>query len=260
MKILIKNLEKFNSFFPISIDMQKSIKNFLDVKYNYNSNAIEWTTLSEAETILVLKWETVPKHSLIEHFEVINHRKAFNFIWELTNWLNKSNNDWKNIFNEENLLKIHSIILNNINDENAWIYRRHNVKIAFSRAILPRWEKVYDMMKIFLEKYNDLYLKIDKNNIEQKLKYWYDLHLDFVKIHPFIDWNGRTARLLQNMFFLNELNNLNIVYFKNRNNYIKTIDESDNNLESYYNFMNKNFLDFKKEELELLEENIYFKY
>jgi hypothetical protein len=62
------------------------------------------------------------------------------------------------------------------------------------------------------------------------------------------------------MFFLNELNNLNIVYFKNRNNYIKTIDESDNNLESYYNFMNKNFLDFKKEELELLEENIYFKY
>ncbi len=266
MQNILEKIIEFQSFFPIDKELKKSIKDFLDVKYNYNSNAIEWTTLSEAETALVLKWETIPKHSLIEHFEIINHKKAFDFVWDLTSWIENSKKNWLEIFSEENILKIHSFLLNNINDDNAGIYRRHNVKIAFSRAILPRWEKVSDLMTNFFEKYKNNFeiLSTKKNNslekLQENLKYWYDLHLDFVKIHPFIDWNWRTARLLQNMFFLNEINNINIIYFKNRKDYIDSIDLAWENIKIYYDFMNSNFSEFKEEELEILRERIIYKY
>ncbi|MDD2870527.1 MAG: Fic family protein [Candidatus Gracilibacteria bacterium] len=257
---LIKKLKEFNAFLPLDKIMQKSIKDFLDVKYNYNSNAIEGTTLSEKETSLVLKGQTIPKHSLIEHFEVINHKNAFNFIFDLSSGFEKSKKKFSDIFTEDNILKIHSFLLNNINDDWAGIYRQQNVRIAFSRAVLPRYEKVSYLMNDFIVKYIDLYEKIDLNDIEKVLEFGYLLHLDFVKIHPFVDGNGRTARLLQNLWFLYTLNNVNIVYFKNRQEYIESIEKSDNDIKTYIDFMNSNFLEFKEEELELVINKEIYKY
>lgn len=260
MNELIEKIKKLNSFFPLDNLMTKSLKDFLDVKYNYNSNAIEWTTLSEKETSLVLRWNTIAKHSLIEHFEIINHKNAFDYIFELTWGFNKSEKDFLLIFNEGTILKIHSFLLNNINNEFAWVYRNQNVRIAFSRAILPRYEKIPDLMKEFVEKYSKLYKSLDLSDYKKVLEYWYFLHLDFVKIHPFVDWNGRSARLLQNLWFLYSLNNLNIIFFKNRQEYIDSIDLSEENPQSYIDFMNSNFLEFKTEELELIENNEIYKY
>ncbi len=81
---LIAKIKALQSCFPLDDVMSQSLKDFLDVKYNYNSNAIEGTTLSERETSLVLRGETIPRHSLVEHFEVINHRNAFDYIFGLT--------------------------------------------------------------------------------------------------------------------------------------------------------------------------------
>lgn len=90
-------------FFPLSDILQKSLKDFLDVKYNYNTNALEWTTLTEKETSLVLRGETIPKHHLIEHFEVINHKNAFNFIFEITWGFSKNKRWFEEIFTSENI-------------------------------------------------------------------------------------------------------------------------------------------------------------
>ena len=62
------------------------------------------------------------------------------------------------------------------------------------------------------------------------------------------------------MWFLYSLNNLNIIYFKNRQKYIDSIENSDKNIENYYTFMNNNFIEFKSEELELLENKQIYKY
>jgi len=62
------------------------------------------------------------------------------------------------------------------------------------------------------------------------------------------------------MWFLYSLNNLNIVYFKNREEYIDSIENSDKDIENYYNFMNNNFIEFKSEELELIENQEIYKY
>lgn len=260
MKELIERIKQFNALLPLDGVMTKSLKDFLDVKYNYNSNAIEWTTLSEKETSLVMKGATIPKHSLIEHFEVINHKNAFDYIFDLTGWFGKSPIDFLSLFTEETILKIHSFILNNIHNESAWVYRRQNVRIAFSRAILPRYEKVPDLMKKFVLKYQNLYKTLDVSDYEKVLEYGYMLHLDFVKIHPFVDGNGRTARLLQNLWFLFAINNINIVYFKNRQEYIESIESADEDIGKYLQFMHLNFLEFKKEEWDLVENKVIYRY
>ncbi len=115
-------------------------------------------------------------------------------------------------------------------------------------------------MQQFVEKYRILSENIDIKDYEKVLEYGYLLHLDFVKIHPFVDGNGRTARLLQNLWFLFALNNVNIVFFKNRQDYINSIEKADENRDEYINFMHSNFLEFKNEELELVESKEIYKY
>jgi hypothetical protein len=63
-----------------------------------------------------------------------------------------------------------------------------------------------------------------------------------------------------NLWFLYAINNINIVYFSNRKEYIESIENSLDNIQNYYDFMNKNFLEFKKDELELVENNEIYKY
>jgi len=250
---LIKLIQKVKSFYPLQWYLKDSVRDFFEVKYNYNSNAIEWTTFTELETIEVLRWNTIPFHIIKEHFEVINHKKSFNFI------LNFCNKDWENIFNEKNILKIQELILTNINDDYAWRYRNMNVRISWSSDILPNYIKVPELMdKYILDSIED-YKKIDKNNIDDILKYGYKLHLDFVKIHPFIDWNGRTARLIMNLWFCLNFWFINVVYFTNRKEYIENIWNSKNELSKYYEFMDKNFEEFLNELLPILEDNIYYK-
>ncbi len=260
MKKLIEKIQELKAYFPLEGVLEKSLKDFLDVKYNYNTNALEWTTLTEQETSFVLRGETIPKHSLIEHFEVINHKNAFNYIFKLTNGFRKSKDKFENIFTEKNILDIHSFILQNIQQENAGVYRRQNVRIAFSQAILPRYEKVPQLMKDFLKQSLERCKVLDIKNTQSILEFWYDLHLNFVKIHPFVDWNGRTARLIMNLWFLYALNNINIIYFTNRSEYIEALEQSQKNLENYHTFMHKNFLEFKEEESELVKNKIIWKY
>jgi len=257
---LIECIKKMKALLPLDTTMTKSLKDFLDVKYNYNSNAIEGTTLSERETSLVLKGQTIPKHSLIEHLEVINHKNAFDYIFSLTNGFLPSKNDFLDIFNEDTICKIHSYILMNINNDAAGIYRRQNVRIAFSRAVLPRYEKVPDLMREFATKYREQYTSIDLANTDEVLQFGYLLHLDFVRIHPFVDGNGRTARLIQNLWFLFALDNINIVYFKNRQEYISSIENAGEDMPGYTACMHTNFLEFKKEELELIENREIYQY
>jgi Fic family protein len=115
------------------------------------------------------------------------------------------------------------------------------------------------LMEDFVSEFIDLYDKIDKNNVNEILKYWYKLHIDFVKIHPFIDWNGRTARLLMNLWFYSNFWFIDVIYMKNRAEYIKNIWDIKENYTSYYEFMNENFEEFLEEFLPILEDNIYYK-
>ena len=169
---------------PLSKNLAKSLHEKLVVEWTYNSNAIEGNTLTISETKVVLEGITIGGKSMVEHLETINHREAILFIEDLI--------AEKEALTEWNIKNIHALILKEIDNTNAGRYRNENVLISGAKHIPPKhFELDYLMQKLIKEYVYDwatLHPVISATL----------LHGEFVKIHPFIDGNGRTARLLLN--------------------------------------------------------------
>ncbi len=176
--------QKIDNNRPLSENLAKSLHDKLIVEWTYNSNAIEGNTLTLAETKVVLDGITIGGKSVVEHLETINHREAIIFIEKLIQ-NNEKLTEW-------NLKSIHALILKEIDNRNAGKYRNENVLISGAKHIPPKhYELDYLMQKLLKEYHAEWrsYHPVIKATL---------LHGEFVKIHPFIDGNGRTARLLLN--------------------------------------------------------------
>lgn len=180
---------ELNNYRPLSTAQLKNIEAALFVEYTYESNRIEGNTLTLAETALVIqKGITVSGKSLREHLEAINHYEAIGFI--------KSIAEKKEHFNERTLKDIHALVLRGIDAENAGKYRTVNVRIAGSRHIPADALKVQELMY----EYFDFYEK--QKDVLHPVLLSAHLHEKLVTIHPFIDGNGRTSRLIMNLILL----------------------------------------------------------
>ena len=149
----------------------------------YHSNAIEGSTLTYAETYAILYNDNSFKiggKEPREIYEAINHKKALELVFK-----NLKNNDE---FNEGFIKKLNETINRDIKDTEG--YRTVQVFIRGSEHIPPAPEKVPNLMNYFIYNYNH-----DEQNIFYKLAKY---HIEFEKIHPFEDGNGRTGRLLLN--------------------------------------------------------------
>lgn len=185
----------------ISKTLQKKIQEDFELNFIYDSNAIEGNTLTLQETKVVLEGITIGGKSLREHFEVINHLKAIVYIKEIVK--NKEDlSQWQ-------IKSIHSLILKNIDDENAGRYRNTNVRISGAKHIPPDYLKLNDEMLSFIKYYQEDAQKLHPIIRASRV------HIFFVGIHPFIDGNGRTARLLMNLELLK--NNFLPLNIKNKN-------------------------------------------
>lgn len=153
-----------------------------EVDYAHNSTAIEGNTLSLIETKVLLEDHiSVGNKSLREIYEVVNHNKAFSYV-------KKCILDNKRL--DENIVKdIHSILMENILV--GGVYRNVEVRITGAKHKPPAPSEIYYQIKEF---FNNMNSKPDFNSIE--LAAW--THAEFVKIHPFVDGNGRTSRLIMN--------------------------------------------------------------
>lgn len=153
-----------------------------EIDYAHNSTAIEGNTLSLIETKVLLEDEiSVGNKSLREIYEVVNHNKAFSYV-------KKCILDNKPL--DENIVKdIHSILMENILV--GGVYRNIEVRITGAKHKPPAPSEMYYQIKEFFSNMNS---KSDLNPIE--LAAW--THAEFVKIHPFVDGNGRTSRLIMN--------------------------------------------------------------
>ncbi len=180
---LDKKLELVNSKRPLSSNTLKSLRESNILDFTYHSNAIEGNTLTLRETKVVLEGMTIGGKSVTEHLEVINHKDAILFLEELVA-KNEEINEW-------NIKNIHSIILKEIDSNNAGKYRNENVVIAGAKHIPTEYIKVPEEMERLINNYKEWnhYHPLIKSAL---------LHGEFVFIHPFVDGNGRTARLLMN--------------------------------------------------------------
>jgi len=175
--------EELNQLRPLPTSTLKSLREQLIVEWTYNSNAIEGNTLTIKETKVVLEGITIGGHSMREHCETINHKEAIEFVEDIVK--NKES------INEQSIKSIHQLVLKNIDTANAGVYRKENVLISGAEHIPTNHLFVLEQMGELIKSYE----QFEGQSLEKSAR----LHVDFVKIHPFVDGNGRTARLLMNL-------------------------------------------------------------
>ncbi|MFM7885697.1 MAG: Fic family protein [Pseudanabaena sp.] len=166
-----------------------TIKEALKVEFLYESNRIEGNTLTLRETQLVInEGMTISGKSMREHLEAINHKEAILFIEDLVTQ--------KMELSEYVLKQIHGIVLYGIDRENAGVYRKLPVAIAGSKHLPPQPYLLQDLMEDYFRFY-----ELHKNDLHPVVLAA-EMHERLVSIHPFIDGNGRTSRLIMNLILL----------------------------------------------------------
>jgi len=197
---------------PLDKKVLKEIREKLFLDLTYNSNAIEGNTLTLTETKVVLEdGITIGGKTVREHLEAINHKEAINYL----EYIIKTDEE----LSERQIKQLHYLILKSIDTENAGRYRNRNVLIQGAEHRPPSHILVAEQMKELINWYYDK--GQDLHPIERACR----LHSEFVKIHPFIDGNGRTARLLLNFELMK--NGYPIVIIKNedRLDYYNALEE-----------------------------------
>ncbi len=152
------------------------------VEYTYNSNAIEGNTLTLRETDMVLRGLTIDQKPLKDHMEAVGHKEAFDFVRELVKE--------KVPITERVIQQIHYLVLADKKDD-CGVYRRVPVRIMGAQHEPVQPYLIALQMEQLIEGY--------ANSTEHIVTKLARFHIEFEGIHPFIDGNGRTGRLLVNL-------------------------------------------------------------
>jgi Fic family protein/DNA-binding XRE family transcriptional regulator len=181
--ILKSKLDQFRQFDSFKIAQA------LELEYTFESNRIEGNTLTLRETDLVInEGLTISGKSMREHLEAINHVEAIAYIKQLME---------RNFpLNERELLSIHNLILRGIIPEDAGRYRRVQIMIKGSSHMPPQPYIVPKEMEDYF-----IWFEENKNKLHP-IVLSAEMHQRLVTIHPFIDGNGRTSRLIMNLILL----------------------------------------------------------
>lgn len=212
---------------PLSPGIVRKLEEEFSIAWTYNSNAIEGNTLSLQETeVVVNEGITIGGKTVNEHFEAINHKKGIEYVKKIV--------EKKINISEEVIRELHRIILTSIDDLEAGNYRKHNVRIVGARHIPPQSIKIPGLMADFIEWYlnNEYSISIPQMAAE--------LHYRFVMIHPFIDGNGRVARLVMNLFLMRNGFPPAIILKVDRKRYYRVLNQANmGNLEPYNDFVGR---------------------
>lgn len=177
--------EKLDSYRPLDQQVVNNLHQNLVLQWTYHSNAIEGNTLTLKETKVALEGITIGGKTLREHFEAINHRDAILLVEELVKR--------QQPLDEWTIKSLHQLVLKNIDADNAGQYRTINVSISGAEHRPPDALQVPDQMRNFIHWCDTQAQQL--HPIERAAR----IHGEFVKIHPFVDGNGRTSRLLMNL-------------------------------------------------------------
>ena len=189
----------------------KSIRENLLLEWTYNSNAIEGNTLTLLETKVVLEGITVGGKTLREHLEVINHREAIFYVEDIVK-NNEALTEWQ-------IKGIHRIVLKGINDNYSGNYRDQQVIISGAEHVQPAPFLVKEKMEDLIKWYDNMQ---EIHPIERAAM----LHIIFVGIHPFVDGNGRTSRLLLNLELMKNGYPPIVIRAENRLKYYSALDKA----------------------------------
>ncbi len=241
IKILseIDKLQKeINSFRPLSKNILKQLKEYYRVGLTYSSNALEGNSLTETETKIVLEdGITIGGKPIKDLYEALGHSEAYDHIYRLAK---------NTIVSEADIKKLHKLFYYRINKNKAGKYRTEKVFIAGSKYTLPDPDKIPVLMKEFADKFK---------KIEQKyhpVEYAALVHKEFVFIHPFVDGNGRVARLLMNLILLQKKYVIAIIPPVLRRDYIESLEKAHTSDRDFISFIARTIRETQKDYLRLL--------
>ena len=239
----LKYKKEIDSYRPLPKDIFKQIKAYYKIGLTYSSNALEGNTIDLIETKVILEdGLTICGKPTRDYLETLGHGDAYDTLFDFIQ---------NQTITEENIKKLHKLFYSRIDLENAGQYRNKNVVVIGAEIDFPDKSKVPSRMKDFCQ--NISKIKNELNPIEFACK----VHIDFVNIHPFIDGNGRVARLLLNLILLQQGFNITIIPPVLRMDYIRTIQETNKgNYIPFYNFISEMVLESQKEYLKIIKKLI----
>ncbi|EKD44237.1 MAG: Fic [uncultured bacterium (gcode 4)] len=178
---------EIDTFKPFSSVQLKNLQNWFKISFTAHSNAIEWNSFTQEEVkVLIEDGITVWWKTIRELRETQNLAELTNIIWVFFE------KDF--ILDEKFLLELHKNLLTWIEEQNLWKYRETQVYVSWSDDTFPKSKEVPWLMDTLID-----FANWEQENILEKIA---KIHYDFVKIHPFVDGNGRIARLLMNLYFV----------------------------------------------------------
>jgi Fic family protein len=215
-KRLDEKLEIIKKHRPISAAVVKKLKEQFSIELTYNSNAIEGNRLTLKETYLVIsEGITVKGKSLKDHLEAKDHYEAIHFLYELIE------HDRRHTVSEHLIRSLQQLVVRETDAKNAGIYRAGNVMITGSTHTPPDAHEIPHLMQQFV------------NWIKSGEKKYHPVelaalcHHRLVHIHPFVDGNGRTARLLMNLLLMQKGYPLVTILKNDRKKYYDVLDQAD---------------------------------
>lgn len=196
---------------PVNSEQLKQIDNYFKIDLTYSSNALEGNTLTLSETkILIEDGITVSGKPLKDYLEAEGHSKAYDYLLSIAK-------DSSLLITEDMIKKFHYLFYSGIDPEHAGKYRDIQVYISGTEYIPPASSNVPELMKELADKINN-----SLKNHHPVIAAAY-AHKWLVDIHPFIDGNGRTARLLMNLILINKGYGVTSIHPVLRNEYIQSL-------------------------------------
>lgn len=178
---------KIDSVRPLTEREAKNLDDYFKIGLTFSSNAIEGNTLTISETKVLLEdGLTVGGKPIRDYYEATGHGKAYDYMLTLAK-------DRSAPLTEEQILKLHKLFYALVDEENAGLYRKERVFITGTDYTPPAPGKVPAAMKKYIADMNA------RRGSVHPIEYAALIHKGLVDVHPFIDGNGRTARLLMNL-------------------------------------------------------------
>lgn len=206
--------QKISSARPLAKEELKSLDDYFRIGFTYSSNALEGNTLTISETKILLEdGITVGGRPLKDCYEAVGHGSAYDFMLELARQEDMD-------ITEETIKKLHRLFYQKVNADQAGQYRSIQVYISGTEYIPPAPDEIPRRMAQLID-------RIHSSNIAlHPIELAAMAHKCLVDIHPFIDGNGRTARLLMNLILVNAGYGVVSVPPVWRNDYINALSAS----------------------------------
>lgn len=244
MKDILKKIDslkvKIDAHRPLDSHMVKQLREYFRIGMTYSSNALEGNSLTETETKIVIEdGMTIGGKPIKDHLEALGHSEAYDLLYRLA--ANQK-------ITEANIKELHRLFYYRIDASTAGKYRKRKVIITGTDFIPPAPEKIPDLMKSFVAGLPD-----DRSK-HHPVEYAAILHRKLVTVHPFIDGNGRAARLLMNLALLQAGYPVAVIPPILRREYLDTLNKTHKgNLMPFNKFIAGVCYESAKEYLRLLE-------